>query len=332
MYDYIKLSTYSVPFAHKVRENSLLTVWDTYSRSRTGLKYELSEYRGLRFMLYPSGRIEISGSLHVYMNNGEHNFNDFSMNDVDAVINELSSSFGPEILTMAVQNLEFGLNIRPQFTASEFTDKVIVYLSRGARLKHAITKDDAKGFDKGIKFILQSYILKFYNKSAQYLQPGNILRCEYKTRKMKIVKEASIETLTDLLKPTVSAFLFDKLIASIANLVVNESIDNRELTQHQKIVVLECLNPEYWKSITKFKRTDRKKQFDLLTRQYGTTDIKAIVKQLLIEKYLILSDRNNESTYVLPDPAKKGQRLSRTTLKALTPTYYPLSIGVIGSI
>lgn len=296
MIDYIKLSICSIPFANNLRENDLLSVWDTYSRSRTGLKYELSEYRGLRFMLYPSGRVEISGSLHVYMNNGEHNFNDFSMNDLNAVIQDLTNSFGAEILLMVVQNLEFGLNVQPQFTASEFTDKVIVYLSRGARLKHAITKDDAKGFDKGIKFILQSYILKLYNKSEQYGQKGNILRCEFKTRKMQIVKEANIETLQDLLKPSVTAYLFSKLISSIDNLVINESIDGKELTNAQKIIVLECINPEYWKAITKFKRRDRKKQFDALTQQFGTTDLKAVVKHLLKEKYRLLTDKNIKSS------------------------------------
>lgn len=321
MIDWLRLSISSPLYAKSLRDNKLFKDWITYTRSKTGLKVEIAEYKGLTFKLYPSGRIEITGSLHKFWNGGEHNFNDFSVSDLQAVVSGLSKTFGSEILSMAVQNLEFGINIETPFTPSEYTDKVIVYLSRGAREKNAITKDDAKGFDKGIKFILDNYIIKLYNKSGQYLQPGNILRCEFKTVKMEIVKGAKIKTLVDLYRSDVINFLFDRLMTSMDSILINESIDTKGLTQHQKMITLECINPDYWKGISKFKRRDRKKQFEALSKQYGTTDIKAIVKDLLKAKYNILNSKIEKTCYLLTAPVKSQPSHLNKALNSLIATY-----------
>ncbi|MES2875306.1 MAG: hypothetical protein V4708_16395 [Bacteroidota bacterium] len=276
----------------------------------------------MKFKVYVNGRIEITGSLHKYMNNGEHNMNDFSVCDLEVVLLELSSKFGPEILIMDVQNLEFGINIATPFTPYEFTNKVILYLSRGARFKHAITKDDAKGFDRGIRFILDQYQAKYYDKAGMYNQPGNLLRTEFKTVKMEIVKGAKIKTIGDLIKPSVTQFLFNKLIECIDNTLVNESIDLKNLNQVQQMIVLQCVNPEFWNGIDKYQRTHRKKQFDALSKKYGTTDIKAIVKDLLHKKYAEMVNANERSTInLLTVPVKKVRDPLAQTINTALSTY-----------
>jgi hypothetical protein len=59
----------------------------------------------------------------------------------------------------------------------------------------------------------------------------------------------------------------------------------------------------------------------LLTQQFGTTDLKAIVKDLLKQKYQLLTNKSIKSSYLLTDTVKKMQKLSGTTLKTLTATY-----------
>lgn len=52
-----------------------------------------AEYKNFTFQIFQSGRIEITGSLHKYWNDGESNFNDFALEDVRQVINELRDLF-----------------------------------------------------------------------------------------------------------------------------------------------------------------------------------------------------------------------------------------------
>ena len=61
--------------------------------------YKNAYYKGLEFKIYettlanPNKRITVEGSLHKYWNNGAHNFNDFGINQINEVLNELKKKF-----------------------------------------------------------------------------------------------------------------------------------------------------------------------------------------------------------------------------------------------
>jgi hypothetical protein len=49
-----------------------------------------------------------------------------------------------------------------------------------------------------VQFGYSNYIIKMYDKGAQYRQPNNILRFEVKTKKMQHIQKTRIGNLEDL--------------------------------------------------------------------------------------------------------------------------------------
>ncbi|MGV3684376.1 MAG: hypothetical protein ACO1NS_02035 [Daejeonella sp.] len=257
---------------------------------------KFASFRGLKFKLYQTGRVEIEGSLHKYHNGGDHNYNDFTYPDLVTVLNDLEIKFGPEMLTCKVDNVEFGLNVITPFDPIDFTSRVIVYITKGVKLKQHITKDDCKGFRKGAKFILAQYQLKLYNKAQQYDQDTNILRCEYKTTKMNSIRDADIKRLSDLSDIKKLDYLYHTLMTSFNALLVREDVNEADLTRPEEKTVLQGSNPEFWQEINKFKRARQKEQYLSILSRKATTDFKSIVYSLLEEKYMNMIRGNKQSS------------------------------------
>ena len=60
-------------------------------------------YKGLRFTVSTDGNLRLSGSLHMYKNNGEHNHDDFIYADLVDVVQELNKEFGIELSRMETE-------------------------------------------------------------------------------------------------------------------------------------------------------------------------------------------------------------------------------------
>jgi hypothetical protein len=84
----------------------------------------------LEFKLFPSGRIQISGSLHKYWNNGYHNYNAFNLNHVLEVIKDLEMKFGIDPFNMRLENLEFGVNISLTYNPNVLLDNLVSFKKR----------------------------------------------------------------------------------------------------------------------------------------------------------------------------------------------------------
>ena len=76
-------------------------------------------YKGLEFqILRPTTKrtktkILLKGSLHKYWNNGAHNFNDFDLNSLNEVLQDLKNNFGIKPENTVLRALEIGVNITP---------------------------------------------------------------------------------------------------------------------------------------------------------------------------------------------------------------------------
>ncbi|WP_394776757.1 hypothetical protein [Flavobacterium sp.] len=80
----------------ELERNPILDFFDTINLStgelktinKNGNKVTPSKkafYNGLEFLIYDTGIVLLSGSLHKYWNNGSHNYNDFNIDSVDWV-------------------------------------------------------------------------------------------------------------------------------------------------------------------------------------------------------------------------------------------------------
>jgi hypothetical protein len=308
MIDYIKLVVFSQAFARDLRNNHLLeNSWSNFTKEKTGNSISFANYKGLRFKIYPSGRVEIDGSLHKYYNSGEHNFNDYSYTSLLSTLVSLKNEFGDMILSGRIENIEYGLNIKPTFKADDFLKRIIVYLKRGARLKQPITKEDSKGYSKGVKFILDQYQIKIYNKGKQYNQGENLLRCEFKTVKMKSIEPIGLCYVIDLTDTHKLNCLHGRLMESYNDVLIREDVNEAELTKPEIKIYNECINADLWVSMDKHKRTERKAQYKAIVATKSVTDVKTLTADLLRAKHLELIQQNNKSTYLLTELLKGRQ-------------------------
>jgi hypothetical protein len=173
-------------------------------------------YNGLDFKLYdttektPYKRLTIEGSLHKYWNKGAHNFNDFSINEISEVRDNLKKLFNIDFENCILRQLEIGVNILPPVP----TKKILRYclLHKTNELKSIYTKDEGNY----IQTKNQRHLIKLYDKRTHYQNKGfeidnDIFRIEKKYSKMVELNREGIYNLNDLTKHDLSRFKGDLL-------------------------------------------------------------------------------------------------------------------------
>lgn len=136
------------------------------------------------------------------------------------------------------------------------------------------------GNGRVVKF--SQYELKFYNKALQNRLHANILRIEYKARKMQAVRKifGQQPILTDLLNTQLLSLCKNELQSVIDYCMFDDEFpsdtpNNEALTKWR--------NPREWAAMSPTNRSRDRKKFDLLIEQHGMLKIKQLVK-LAIEK------------------------------------------------
>ncbi len=175
----------------------------------------VAKYKGLKFFICYSaetGNIthcEISGSLHKYFNNGKHNANDFNINDLATVLNDLNKVFSVDSTTAILRNLEFGVNVLTPLKSSELLKNLVAYKN----YEFGTLKVERKTVGKQIE--QQRQKLKIYDKGKQYkLKDKNLTRFEVAIKKMESLKPYNIKTLADLTEISKITPLLDVLLRS----------------------------------------------------------------------------------------------------------------------
>jgi len=204
MNDYAKIVIRDTELIKTVWNNPLLIFQSDEDRRvndevRTTRK---KSYKGLTFTLY-ADRLEITGSLHKYHNNGIHNANDFSFTDSINVVQELTDLFTLDLKRCFIENLEFGLNVIPD----EQVKNVVVWLKFHERnefrfypeLKYA---KQAGSFQRNGKIntykIIKAYAKGLQEFNGQTYGDPNTFRFEIKSKQTKYIRKLEIETLEDL--------------------------------------------------------------------------------------------------------------------------------------
>ena len=68
---------------------------------------DLKEYEGLKFQYYPhSNKVYLSGSIHKYKNNGEHNYDDLHHSKFNETLIELEEEFGIKPKNIKLNQIE----------------------------------------------------------------------------------------------------------------------------------------------------------------------------------------------------------------------------------
>ena len=164
------------------------------------------KYKNLSIKVYENNRrIEFSGSLHTFYNNGEHNYNDFGRKQFEEAIEQLSSTLNIRPQNLYLLHLEWGYNIAPPQRSDYILDRLIQHKS----VNKTISIDCKEG--KYLQFKHSTMTLKIYDKSKQFKLNDEVLRIEIKQTNWSKYRLQGIVTLQDFIDCDKKPFL-DELL------------------------------------------------------------------------------------------------------------------------
>ena len=243
-----------------------------------------AKYKGFSIKLY-SDSCYVSGSIHKYKNNGEHNADDFRLSEFIQALNDLATTlnFNPEAVSF--YSLEFGVNVELSFDAHIFIDSV-VYYNNGILTSNR----------QGIEFQFADYAVKVYLKDKD----KNLLRYEIsinKTRKVKkIVEEDATycNTLADLTSPIIWHSFGKELLNVFDSLLIvdKDSIDIQSLNADDIRLYVNGISSGYWLRNWETRTLKQRSlnRFREIVSKHSTSTMKEDVKGLISGKINSLID------------------------------------------
>ena len=306
MIDFVKIVLRNRTLINDVWENdNLIFHSDQVRRVKDEIRnYRKKSFSGLIFTLYED-KLEITGSLHKYFNNGIHNTNDFSFVDCIRIIYELESVFGLNLNECQVVNLEFGLNIIPM----ESVENVVVWLKFHERNEFRYYPDlqyakQAGRFRDGRTNTYK--VLKAYAKGKQPFDnitygDTNTFRLEVRSKQSKYINRLGVFTLNDLINSSIYKRLGTELLKEWNNVII---LDKNLYGNNDKFD--KYLSQDFWENCLNGDRNklsrQRKKYFALLKKY--PENVHNQVTKLLKEKLEIFGNELKNGAISTPPESK----------------------------
>lgn len=281
MFDWLKMDISDRATAEALFKNPLLNFTTLINESTGELinSKQTAEYENLKFIIYPSFRVEITGSLHKYFNGSIHNYNDFSYQDVSKTIMDIEEKFGLDPQKVVIRNIEFGVNINTSINPTTIIKKIVSYKGKPFNRMNTFKRP---GF--GIDISLTQYRIKIYNKSLQYQQPDNILRVEKKLFKMESLQNFQPVTLAKLLNYDLWFECHNILLSMYDDIIITEDIDVGQISKAERKIYEFGNNPRNWEALTKRRRYYYKNRFQAIIQKYRGRGYKDEVEELISKK------------------------------------------------
>jgi hypothetical protein len=265
MFDFVKLAYKETGLTNRLLQCCYLRfdeIRETFAPFT--LKRYKAKYKNLEFTLYPNDCVLINGSIHKYHNNGSHNHDDFTIENVGIVIKDLQMKFGIIPKKTSVHNLEFGCNIKLSYCPDILLDKLLAFKNK----QFSDMEIRARGKGKVASFY--QYVLKIYNKTIQYNLTDNVLRFEKKVTSMVAISKSPVY-LSDLIDIEFCELCRDQLFDMLNSIIIAESFDSKTLTELHKRKLASALNPKQWENINSKQRLKFKTFYHTLCNHYSKT-------------------------------------------------------------
>lgn len=210
-------------------------------------------FKNIRFVFYTrTKRMFISGSLHTFSNNGEHNSNDFSQKEFGLSLSKLKSLFLISPKNLKISQLEWGVNVTPSTNLNNLINHCLFH--KWKRFELRIDSKEGKYHQSEHN----DYLVKLYNKSSQFGLEQPLIRFERKQIKYsKYCKQNGIgQTLFDLIESDYKGLRSTLLSDWSEVLMFDPDLD--VFKKYRDVI--------FWIDLSKKSRTTRKKHFDRLRR------------------------------------------------------------------
>lgn len=229
----------------------------------------------------------VKNSLHKLYNalnsEKEHNYNDFSYNQICEMIDYVKSRVVDANKTKLTQ-MEFGFNIEIPVKAEELIKQsVLMHKLEGHTLEEYY---DGKGYLKS--FVHNDYLLKIYDKSKQFkIKQRNILRVEVKFRNAKALNRLGVFNLEDLKDKEKLKLLFDELVKRYDELTIVDAYQERNDIPDEVKTKLDAFSSfNYWLMFNNGQSKMRhKRKYERLIEEYNLLNVKANIRTKLIDKF-----------------------------------------------
>ncbi len=281
MIDFVKVRNNDKGFAERLRQHPEFEFFGTVNTD-TGEEQDgkrMAKVKNLEVVLFPSGFVEITGSLHVYANDGQHNCDAFNYARLVATIGEVATLLDTSPDRLTLHNCEFGVNVLLDTFPSRFMDNVLNYWYNLPEIRYFGGKGYLKQWEQ------QNYILKVYDKKRQCRLDTNILRIEVKAKKMKHLAGVEVRTLADLLDITKLRRLGVELCKTYEGLIIGEALDIVPMSRPERRIYEQGMNPNFWRDLTdRNQRKYNRKRFEQVLTKYGSGQRKTIGR-LIVNSY-----------------------------------------------
>jgi hypothetical protein len=278
--DFIK--TRLIDFDSRRLLNNPLLDFMEVTNTKTGeiVPYVYAKYKDLTFKVFIDGGVVMHGSLHKFSNNGEHNYNQFTESKFLEVLGALKEELGIEPYNLYIIQLECGLNLAPPVDSNDILEGCIEH-------KQKTFDKNRRGAGMWIQVEHNKYILKLYNKAAQYGQLSEILRIEMKYMNWSNYRSLGIKTLQDFIDYNGDLFVKDLLAQWDSVYFYDPTIKTDKYIHYR--------DAQYWSDLQKMSsRTTIKRHKDRLDRigHEEGNGLKNEIRRLLIENLNSLQGGN----------------------------------------
>ena len=268
MLDLLKFKITDDVQIHTIWNNQLL---EYVGKSERLYNDEIKEKQTKRFKnLYfvkHQNRLEVSGSIHYFYNDGLHNADDFYIEDCIRAIIQIQNIFNIDLNKCQLINLEYGVNINPIINVTDLIQSLIYHEKRQFTRPTAYFSFKLAG-NEAYKQI------KAYDKGVQFPQQcENTFRFEVRSRQAKFIHSLGLFTLQDL----TNISNYDVLIASLF-----KEWDNVLLFDLSKDIDTKFINTSFWEDILKNgSRNKFNNQKKLYYKKLGADNLHANIRKII---------------------------------------------------
>ncbi len=268
MLDLIKFKITDVVLINTVWNNELLEYVGKSERLYIDevKEKQTKRYKNLYFIKHQN-RLEVSGSIHYFYNDGLHNADDFYIEYCINAINQIKDLFSIDLNKCQIINLEYGVNINPIINVTDLIHNLVYHEKRQVTRPTTHFSFKLAGYEAYKQ-------IKAYDKSVQFPHEcENTFRFEVRSRQAKFIHSLGLFTLHDLT-------LLENYNILIASLL--KEWDNVLLFDTSKDIDAKFFNSVFWEDILKNgNRNKFNNQKKLYYKKLGSKNLHSTIRNII---------------------------------------------------
>ncbi|MEQ8520259.1 MAG: hypothetical protein RLN79_05000 [Cytophagales bacterium] len=233
---------------------------------------QIAYYKGFRIIVFDNGRVVIDGSLHKSWNNGEHNYNDFNIQNIKNELNKLLTQFKINPKDAEITTLEVGVNVQIPYKIDTILQNLFFHWKKP--FQWCETKTEGNYY----QCKHDQYRIKIYDKSLQYKKDfkleKELLRVEINYKSPILRNQFKIKTIDDLL-----CIPFDQFKEYTLERL-SEILHYDQTIKVKSVRLLNYSNRNYWKGLIDSYRNSAYQKHKTKLNEYITKNSDQVLKQV----------------------------------------------------